>query len=100
MANGNGKKKKDYNSYTFRNRSVDRITGPTKAEKKKAKRDSIMKVAKKNVEKRSGKYGKARPDVVIREAKRITMEDRIKNTPAGQRFAKRAKARLAKRKKN
>ena len=37
-----------------------------------------MKVAKKNVEKRRGNYGNARPDVVIREAKRITMEDKIK----------------------
>ena len=99
MANGNGKKKKDYNSYNFRNRAVDRITGLTRAEKK-AKRDSIMKVAKKNVEKRSGNYGNARPDVVIREAKRITMEDRIKNTPAGQRFARRAKSRLTRKKKN
>ncbi len=99
MANGNGKKKKDYNSYTFRNRAVDRITGPTRDERK-AKRDSIMKVAKKNVEK---KRGNARPDVVFREARRITMEDRIKNTPAGQRLARRreiAKAKLKRRKKN
>ncbi len=88
--------KKNYNSYTFRNRSVDRITGPTKAERK-AKRDSIMKVAKKNVERRSGPLN---PERVIREAKRITMEDKIKNTPAGQRFAKTTKDRLAKRKRN
>jgi hypothetical protein len=80
--------KKNYNSYTFRNQSVDRITSPTRAERK-AKRDSIMKVAKKNVEKRRGNYGNSRPDVVIREAKRITMEDRLKNTQAGQRFARR-----------
>ncbi len=96
---GHLKKAKDYNSYTFKNQSVDRITSPTRAERK-AKRDSIMKVAKKYVEKRPGNYGNARPDVVIREAKRITMEDKIKNTPAGQRFAKRTKARLAKRKRN
>ena len=96
---GHLKKAKDYNSYTFKNQSVDRITSPTRAERK-AKRDSIMKVAKKNVEKRRGNYGNARHDVVIREAKRITMEDKIKNTPAGQRFAKRTKARLAKRKRN
>ena len=96
---GHLKKEKDYNSYTFKNQSVDRITSPTRAERK-AKRDSIMKVAKKNVEKRPGNYGNARPDVVIREAKKITMEDKIKNTPAGQRFAKRTKARLAKRKRN
>jgi len=98
MANGNGKKKKDYNSYTFKNKSVDRITGPTKAEKK-AKRDSIMKVAKKNVKKKS-KDGRVTPGRVIQEVKRIEMKDKIKNTPAGQRFAKRAKARLAKRKGN
>ena len=89
--------KKNYNSYTFRNNSVDRITGPTRAEKI-AKRDSIMKVAKKNVERRAGKYGNARADVVIREAKRIKMEDKIKNTPAGQRFAKRVKDRLKRKK--
>ena len=99
MANGNGKKKKNYNSYTFRNRSVDRITGPTRAEKK-AKRDSIMKVARKNVESGRSKYGKATPERVVREAKRIIMEDRIKNTPGGQRFSQRNKARLTKRKKN
>ena len=91
--------KKNYNSYTFRNQSVDRITSPTRAERK-AKRDSIMKVAKKNVESGSGKYGKATPSRVIQEAKRITMEDKIKNTPAGQRFAKTTKDRLAKSKRN
>jgi len=98
MSNGNGKKKKDYNSYTFRNRSVDRITGPTRAEKK-AKRDSITKVARKNVKEKS-KDGRVTPGRVIQEVKRIEMKDKIKNTPAGQRFAKRAKARLAKRKGN
>jgi hypothetical protein len=89
--------KKNYNSYTFRNQSVDRITSPTRAERK-AKRDSIMKVAKKNVEK---KRGNARPDVVFREARRIAMEDRIKNTPAGQRRARQreiAKDKLKRRK--
>jgi len=86
--------KKNYNSYSFRNQSVDRITGPTRAEKI-AKRDSIMKVAKKNVERRGGPLN---PERVIREAKRITMEDRIKNTPAGQRFARRAKSRLTRKK--
>tara|TARA_R100001369_G_scaffold63204_1_gene90150 strand:+ start:492 stop:794 length:303 start_codon:yes stop_codon:yes gene_type:complete len=89
--------KKNYNSYSFRNQSVDRITGPTRTEKI-AKRDSIMKVAKKNIQKRHGNYGNVRPDVVIREAKRITMEDRIKNTPAGQRFARRANPRLTRKK--
>ena len=89
--------KKNYNSYSFKNQSVDRITGPTRAEKI-AKRDSIMKVAKKNVEKRSGNYGNARPDGVIREAKRTTTEDRIKNTPAGQRVARRAKSRITRKK--
>ena len=98
MANGNSKNKKDYNSYTFRNRSVDRITGPTKAEKK-AKRDSIMKVARKNVKEKS-LDGRVTPERVVREAKRIMMKDKIKNTPAGQRFARRAKARLTKRKIN
>lgn len=98
MANGNGKKKKNYNSYTFRNRSVDRITGPTRAEKK-AKRDSITKVARKNVKEKS-KDGRVTPGRVIQEVKRIEMKEKIKNTPAGQRFAKRNKARLAKRKKN
>ena len=91
MANGNGKKTKNYNSYTFKNKSVDRITGPTKAEKQ-AKRDSIMKVALKNVESRKSKYRPATPDRVIREAKRITMEDRLKNTPGGQRFMQRVNA--------
>ena len=98
MANGNGKKKKNYNSYTFRNKSVDRITGPTRAEKK-AKRDSITKVARKNVKEKS-KDGRVTPGRVIQEVKRIEMKEKIKNTPAGQRFAKRAKARLAKRKGN
>ena len=90
--------KKNYNSYTFKNRSVDRITGPTRAEKK-AKRDSITKVALKNVKEKS-KYGRVTPGRVIQEVKRIEMKDKIKNTPAGQRFAKRTKARLAKRKIN
>ena len=98
MANGNGKKKKNYNSYTFRNKSVDRITGPTRAEKK-AKRDSITKVARKNVKEKS-LDGRVTPKRVIQEVKRLEMKDKIKNTPAGQRFAKRAKARLAKRKIN
>ena len=98
MANGNGKKSKNYNSYTFRNKSVDRITGPTRAEKK-AKRDSITKVARKNVKEKS-LDGRVTPGRVIQEVKRIEMKDKIKNTPAGQRFAKRAKARLAKRKGN
>ena len=98
MANGNGKKKKNYNSYTFKNRSVDRITGPTRAEKK-AKRDSITKVARKNVKEKS-KDGRVTPGRVIQEVKRIEMKEKIKNTPAGQRFSQRNKARLTKRKKN
>ncbi len=54
---------------------------------------------RKNVKEKS-KDGRVTPQRVIQEVRRLEMKDKIKNTPAGQRFAIRAKARLAKRKIN